>query len=276
MISHYSSHAKSKNNPKKRCCVEPETIVTLIVLALGLSFGSFVTLASWRLPRDEDVVFTPSRCPSCGHALEGRDMIPVLSLLLQNMRCRWCSVKVSWRYPLIEAITAIIFMVLYAKYGATWQGLLLALLAVGLLTMIVVDFEHYLIPDEIHCALIPLGLLYVWVTEKSWWEHLTGLAVGLGTGLVLRYGYRVLRGKDGLGMGDVKFLAVCGVWLGVPALLPFLFFAGIFGVVTGLIWRALGNGHLFPFGPALALSMFLCVTVPEIVLIFYDPGLLML
>lgn len=75
-------------------------------------------------------------------------------------------------------------------------------------------------------------------------------------------------------MGDVKFLAVCGVWLGVPALLPFLFFAGVFGVVTGLCWRALGNGQLFPFGPALALSMLLCVAIPEIVIIFYDPSLL--
>jgi len=100
----------------------------------------------------------------------------------------------------------------------------------------------------------------------------SGFLLGAGIGLTLHYGYRFLRKKEGLGFGDVKFLAVAGLWLGVKPIVPFLFFSGLFGVVLGLVWRALGRGPIFPFGPALALAMFLCVAVPQFSNIFWNIG----
>lgn len=250
--------------------MDPQIILLLIVVALGLCFGSFITLASWRLPRDEDIIVTPSRCPKCLTKLESIDLVPVISWLCSGRQCRHCNAPIHWRYPLVEIITALIFVWIYGKYGVTVQSGLLALLAVVLMVMIVADFEHYMIPDEVHWVMIPLAAIYIYAIGLPWPPHVFGLLAGLGTGLSLRYGYRAIRGREGLGMGDVKFLVGCGLWLGIKPLIPFLFFAGIFGVLTGVIWRALGNGHVFPFGPALAASLFMCVSCPEIPEMFYN------
>ena len=236
-----------------------ESIHLLFVIATGLIFGSFITLASHRLPRAEEIIFQPSHCPACNATLRARDLWPVLSWLAERGRCRHCHASIHWRYPLIELCTALLFVMIYWQYGWTEKTLILSLAAVTLLTMIVVDLEHYIIPDLVHCVLLPLG---VWwnisaLTDAGW-----GLLLGLALGLALRYGYRWLRHKDGLGLGDVKFLAVAGVWLGPELLVPFLFFSGILGMGTALAWRLLGHGRKFPFGPALAASLFICVAYP--------------
>lgn len=234
------------------------------VLMVGLCFGSFVTLASYRLPRDEDIFVTPSRCPACRTALTACDLVPVFSWLAQGGRCRHCAAPVHWRYPVIELVTATVFLLIAQRAGLTWEAALLALLGVGLLVMIVVDLEHMLIPDEVHLLLLPAGLAYRFLSGAAWGEVLGGLALGLGIGLILRFGYRWVRHKEGLGLGDVKFLAMAGLWLGVLPLVPYLFLSGVLGVATALIWRALGRGKVFPFGPALALALFLCVLYPEV------------
>jgi leader peptidase (prepilin peptidase)/N-methyltransferase len=195
----------------------------LFVLLTGLTFGSFITLASYRLPLGEDIVVKPSRCPACEHTLGFKDLWPVLSWLCSRGKCRYCKVRVSARYPLTELATAGVFLLIYAQYGVTLQGVLLALLAVGLMVMIVADLEHYIIPDEVHYALLPLGLGYQYVTGHEWGDMAGGFVLGAGIGLALHYGYKWLRKKDGLGFGDVKFLAVAGLWLGVMPMVPFLF-----------------------------------------------------
>lgn len=244
----------------------------LIVLAAGLALGSFVTLASYRLPLGEDIVIKPSRCPNCDTKLRFPDLWPVLSWLMSRGKCRHCKVKVSVRYPLTELATGSVCVLLFLKFGLTWQCLMLSLLWVALMIMIVVDIEHYIIPDQLHCVLLPLGLLYQWQIGASPEDVAQGFLLGGGIGLALHYGYRFLRRKEGLGFGDVKFLAVAGLWLGLKPIVPFLFFSGLFGVLTGLLWRVLQRGPIFPFGPSLALSMFLCVTYPEYPNLFWNIG----
>lgn len=248
----------------------------LIVVLMGLCFGSFVTLASYRLPRDEDVWLEDSRCPHCRAKLAARDLLPVLSWLVNRRKCRACGVFVHWRYPVVELLTGALFLLIYARMGVGTEGLLLALLAVALLTLIVADFEHYIIPDEIHYVLLPLGAIYRFATGAQWPEILSGLALGLGIGFSLRFGYRMFRHKEGLGLGDVKFLAVAGLWLGMKPLVPFLFFSGVLGVATALLWRALRRGTVFPFGPALAVALFVCVAFPELPDAFWNLQRLML
>lgn len=243
-----------------------------IVLFCGLAFGSFVTLASYRLPRGEDIVVKPSRCPLCEAKLGFWDLWPVLSWVLSAGKCRHCSAPVSARYPLTELATGAMFLWLFVCFGATSLMLTYALLWVVLMVMIVVDLEHYLIPDEVHMALLPLGLYYHFVMSTPHELVVTGFLVGAGTGLSLHYGYRFLRRKEGLGFGDVKFLALAGLWLGVVPFVPFLFFSGVFGVILGLVWRALGKGAVFPFGPALAAALFLCVTGDRYTKLFWNMG----
>lgn len=245
----------------------------LFVLFAGLAFGSFVTCASYRLPLGQDMVVKPSYCPSCNTKLGFRDLFPVLSWLSAKGKCRHCGAKVSARYPATELVTAALFLLIYAKWGLTLPGILLALMAVALMVMVVVDFEHFIIPDQVHFVLLPLGLGYHLVMGTALLGPVQGLLLAGALGLALHYGYPLLRGKDALGFGDVKFLAVAGLWLGSPeALVPFLFFSGLFGIVTGLMWRSMKGPGIFPFGPALAAALFFCVLYPEYANIFNRIG----
>jgi prepilin signal peptidase PulO-like enzyme (type II secretory pathway) len=235
-----------------------------VVTVFGLCFGSFVTMASYRLPREQGIVRKPSCCTSCGQKLGVLDLFPVFSWLFARGRCRHCGAGVSVRYPLTELVTACAFLLVYSRYGISLHAGVLMLLAVALLVMIVADLEHYIIPDMVHLVLLPLGFIYHYLKVSDASEVLGGLAAGLVLGLALHYGYYYLRKRHGLGFGDVKFLAVAGFWLGLTPLVPFLFYAGMFGVATGLLWRLIRRGTVFPFGPALALSLFMCVVYPEI------------
>ncbi len=240
------------------------------VLVIGLVVGSFITCASYRLPRDEDIIRKPSYCPHCNAKLTFKDLWPVASWAMSKGKCRHCAAKISARYPLVELATAAAFLLIYARYGMTAQGTTLALFAVALLIMIVVDFEHYIIPDQIHLALLPLGIAYHYIIGTPVRDVAIAMAVGAAIGLLLHHGYRLLRKKEGLGFGDVKFLAVAGLWLGNVLLFPpFLFFSGLLGIMTGLAWRRLGLGERFPFGPALALALFLCVAFPAVPALFW-------
>jgi leader peptidase (prepilin peptidase)/N-methyltransferase len=249
-----------------------EVLMPFVVLVVGLCFGSFITMASWRLPREQDLVVKPSYCPNCDTKLGFRDLWPVLSWAIHKTRCRHCAKPISPRYPMTEIVTAGIFLLIYSQLGITPPGIILMLFAVALMVMIVVDIEHYIIPDSIHVVLLPLGLLYHLVNSTPWEEVAGGFAMGAGIGLLLHHGYRVIRGKEGLGFGDVKFLAVAGLWLGYAPIVPFLFLSGVLGVVTGLIWRALGKGPIFPFGPSLAISLFLNILIPQISYLFWHLG----
>ncbi len=247
-------------------------IHALFMLCVGLSFGSFVTLASYRLPRGEDIVVKPSRCPNCDTKLDFFDLWPVLSWALSKAKCRHCSVKVSARYPLTELATGAMFLWLYFNFGFTPICGMLSALWVMLMIMIVVDLEHYIIPDQVHWVLLPLAMVYHMLMKTPADDVVGGFLMGAGVGLALHHGYRVLRKKEGLGFGDVKFFAVAGLWLGVRPFVPFLFFSGLFGIGLGLLWRMLGRGPIFPFGPALALALFLCVVSPYYGNLFWNIG----
>lgn len=235
----------------------------LFVIFSGLALGSFVTLASHRLPQGEDIVVKPSQCPQCKTKLKFRDLWPVLSWVVSGGKCRHCKNPIGWRYPVIELITLATMLLVYTRFGFTGPGVLVALFSVMLLVMIVVDIKHYIIPDQVHLALLPLGLAFHASMGTRWEDVLLGFLAGMVLGLILHHGYRALRKKEGLGYGDVKFFAIAGLWLTIQSFVPFLFFSGLFGVIFGLIWRAVGRGRIFPFGPALAMALFCGVMFPE-------------
>lgn len=237
---------------------------------LGACFGSFMTLLVHRLPRDEPVVATRSHCPKCLTPLSWKDLFPIFSYLLAGAKCRYCKAPISPRYVLLEIGMALLFVILLWAYGLTWQTVILALLAVCLVTMIIIDFGHYIIPDQLQIAMIVLGVLYIFAMEREFDVYATGAFVGLAIGLALRYGFLWLRNKDALGMGDVKFLFVVGLWIGAKPLVPFLFLSGILGIVTSVLWRALKQGAVFPFGPALAVAMVICLLWPQVPALFWE------
>ena len=237
--------------------------IQIFLFVLGTCFGSLVTLLSWRLPRDEKVGAVRSQCPACKTKLGMRDLVPVLSWVLAKGKCRYCGTGVHWRYPVIELLTGAATLGLAYITGVTILYLWVLILVISVITLIVTDLEHYIIPDELQIVMLIAGIGFCISAEVPYEVPVYGFVTGAAVGLGLKYGYLFLRNKDGLGMGDVKLLAVVGVWLGAEALVPFLFYSGVVGVLSALIWRALGKGEVFPFGPALAITLVVCLLFPQ-------------
>jgi len=231
----------------------------------GLCFGSLITLLSWRIPRNMPIGAVRSRCSSCETALTPRDLIPFFSWAFSKGSCRHCNAKVHWRYPVTELVTSALFLFLFMRYGISIEFLVFTLLGVLLITMSVIDFEHYIIPDSLQWAMALLGITYQLGHVGTSPANLIAYSLlGVSIGLAIKYGFIWIRKKDGLGMGDVKFLMVAGLWITPVGLVLMLFMSGIFGVITGLAWRIMGLGERFPFGPALGLAMYLLLLFPEI------------
>lgn len=248
--------------------------VALFLAVVGACFGSFLTLATYRLPLEQPIGRTRSRCTACGHTLGVRDLFPVLSWAFSGGKCRYCKTKVSVRYPLTELACAAVCVGIYCVWGVTPASLCLMGLGIGIVAIFVTDFEHRIILDEVQVILFFLGLFYGLAVETDVPHLLISAAIGLGIGLALKYGFLFLMNKDGLGMGDVKFLGVVGAWLAsvypnAAVFVPFLFYSGLLGIVTALLWKCVSKDEHFPFGPALALSLLLCVMLPQSVEQFF-------
>lgn len=244
----------------------PENLlVSVVVFMFGTAFGSFATLASYRLPRGEDIIFKPSRCPACSHRLGVLDLFPILSWITRGRKCAYCDKKVSARYPLIEIASGILFLITYLKLGITSQSIVITLLSVCLLILIVTDLEHTIIPDSLQIAMLMLAVIYRLLPGTyDVTQLLIGPLAGLALGFLLRYLLWFWKKKEALGLGDVKFLAIVGIFLQKELIITFLFLAGVIGIFTALIWSAVDRGKQFPFGPALAGALYFCLIMPEI------------
>ena len=244
--------------------IEQTMIIWAFIALVGAAIGSFLTLATYRLPLGEPIGMTRSRCPSCHTPLRARDLFPILSWLFSRGRCRHCKTRVSVRYPLTELACALGGVAVAYYFGFTLEALALAGLWWCIVAIFVTDLEHTIILDEVQIAIVLFGALYHYAVGTDATAVISTGVVGLAIGLTLKYGFIYLRNKDGLGLGDVKLLFGVGIWLASSAtFVPFLFFSGVLGVVCGLAWRWLGHGAQFPFGPALAIALLMCVVWPE-------------
>jgi len=204
----------------------PGPFVTAIAVALGLAFGSFLNVVIYRLPRGESLSHPPSRCPGCGRAIRIYDNIPVLGWLILRGRARCCKIRISARYPLIEALGAlfawaIVRAVIFELPEETlwWKVVLLfalyLALALGLLAAAFIDLEHMYLPDPITIGGALLGVLSVPLRGGTFQGALLGAALGfLLVWLPFDFLYGRLRGLPGMGLGDAKLVMLSGAWFG--------------------------------------------------------------
>ena len=204
----------------------PGPFVTAVAVALGLVFGSFLNVVIYRLPRGESLSHPPSRCPGCGKPIRIYDNIPVLGWLLLLGRARCCKIRISVRYPLIEALGgllawAIVRMIIFELPDETvwWQVVLLfsmyLALALGLLAASFIDLDHMYLPDSITLGGTALGFASVALREMSLKDAAIGALVGfLVVWLPFDFLYSKLRGMPGMGMGDAKLVMLAGAWFG--------------------------------------------------------------
>ncbi|HSM14962.1 MAG TPA: prepilin peptidase [Thermoanaerobaculia bacterium] len=236
----------------------PSWFLVLWAGALGLIVGSYLNVLAHRLPRGISTVTPRSRCPACGAAIRARDNLPVVSWLLLRGRCRDCGAPIPARYPLVEAVTGLAFAGAVARFGFGLEALVAAVLCALLVALAAIDVEHLLLPDRLTLPGIALGLgAQLVVSGGSLARGLAGALVGAGILLVLAGAWQLLRGVEGMGLGDVKMLAMIGAFLGLGGVMVTLVLGTLLGSVAGLALVARGRGTMqlqLPFGFFLAIG----------------------
>ncbi len=224
----------------------------IFVFILGLFLGSFINVLIYRLPRQGNIYFSRSACPHCEKTLAPRDLIPVFSYLLLRGQCRYCQGRIPPRYPLVELLTALGLSAIILALGLTWQGLALSLLFLLLLPAAIIDFQHFILPDQITLVGLGLGLVLALVgNHLAIDQALLGAVLGGGSLFLLALVY-----PSGMGGGDVKLMAMVGSFIGWQLALGAIFIGAILGIlyyiVAGKILGSMDSSTPIPFGSMLA------------------------
>ncbi len=232
----------------------PDWILWAYAAVVGACVGSFLNVCVYRWPEGQSVVSPPSRCPACGTRIRWRDNIPVLGWILLRGRCRECGARISVQYPLIELVTASLWVAAAARHGLSWQTLASAVFFTLLLGIALTDARTYIIPDEFTLGGLVIGLAISLAPGGI--EPLRavfGAALGFGLlWVVAVLGEAVFR-KPAMGGGDIKMMAMVGAFLGPLGVLLTVFLGALFGsLIFGPI--SLKTGKLVPFGIFLALG----------------------
>ena len=245
----------------------------LVTFVFGAIIGSFLNVCIHRLPRRESIVWPGSHCPACSAPIAPRDNVPIVSYVLLGGRCRACRARISPRYPLVELANAVGYVIILWRFGVGWPALAYALLFSALVAITFVDLAHMIVPDLITLPGIVLGfLLAATVLPVGLVDSLLGILVGGGLLWFLAWASPYLFGKEGMGGGDIKLLAMIGAFLGWKPTLLTVMIAAIVGSVVGLsliACKAMQRNQYLPFGPFLALGAILAMLFHQEVLNWY-------
>ena len=204
-------------------------------------------------------IVTPrSACPSCGHQITAMENIPIISWLMLGGKCKGCKAKISFRYPLVEALTGALLGAVAYKYGYTSTTLFAWVFALALITLTFIDFDTQLLPDDIVLPLLWLGLLF---NLNVGFTDLKSAVIGAAAGYLILWSvywlFKIVTGKEGMGYGDFKLLAAIGAWFGWQLLPAVILLSSVVGAVIGvvlIVFRGKTGGTAIPFGPFLALG----------------------
>ena len=221
----------------------PELWIHVLIVLLGLIFGSFCNVLIYRLPRGQSVVWPSSACPACGHKIKWTDNIPVISFLFLRGKCRSCSASIPLRYPVVELLTALLFLAVKVRFGLSpllWVRdfpFCLLLVAISF-----IDLEHRIIPDRLSLPGILLGLMTAyWVPGLGLISGLVGAVLGFGLFYGFAWFYFRWKGRHGLGGGDVKLLAMLGAFLGPAGVFSTILISSVLGSVIGIALAVLAS-----------------------------------
>jgi len=250
----------------------PGGVLLVLAVLCGAAVGSFLNVCIYRLPRSKSVVVPPSACPQCGRGLAWYENLPIVSWLALGGQCRTCRAPISAQYPIVEALTATMFGVAWWYYGP--GAMLVSRLVFGcaLIALFAIDLEHHLLPNAITLPGILAGFALSFFTEPGWVSSLIGILVGGGVLLAIAEIYYRLRHEEGLGMGDVKMLAMVGAFVGWQLTFLTLMMASLAGSIIGVALIATRRGNMkyaLPFGTFLALGAAVAATAGPAILHWY-------
>jgi leader peptidase (prepilin peptidase)/N-methyltransferase len=231
-------------------------LIYVYAAVVGLVVGSYLNVLIYRLPRGESTVWSRSHCPYCAGTIRVRDNLPLVSFLLLRGQCRYCGAPISWRYPLVEAATATLFVSCVLRFGISPRAIIAAVFGCLMILLAVIDLEHFLLPDRITMPGILTGLaVSLWLPRTSFLDAVVGALVGAGILILVINFWYWLREEEGMGMGDVNMMALIGAFLGWQGVLTALGMAAFAGSLVGLgllVTRRGGLRSRLPFGTFLA------------------------
>jgi len=251
--------------------VDVEAAVGVIGAAgFGLAFGSFLNVCILRLPLDKSLLKPPSSCPSCGHRIEWRDNVPVVSWLLLKGRCRYCKARISAQYPVIEGLVGIFWIAAALTYGLTLQALAAALFGTILLGIAITDARHYIIPDEFTYGGLAIGLLLsLRGGSAGFLDALLGAAVGFGLLYAVAVVGKWVFKEEAMGGGDIKMMAMVGAFVGWKGVLITIFLGALLGTLV-FVPLTLKKKRLVPFGVFLAIGAAVTFLTQDAILAWYQ------
>lgn len=265
--------------------ITPWAFISLITV-LGLLVGSFLNVVIYRLPLMMDrawraqcaallevssepaqprfnLIGPNSRCPECGHAITAWENIPVISYLMLRGKCSACGVRISWRYPAVEILTTLLSAAVAWHFGFGWTAAAALLLTWALIALSFIDVDHQLLPDSITLPLLWTGLALSLVTIEgntlfaNSHDAIVGALAGYLSLWSVYWLFKLCTGKEGMGHGDFKLLALFGAWLGWQAVPVIILLSSLVGAVLGIaliLLRGRDKNLPIPFGPYLAIA----------------------
>lgn len=235
--------------------MDPILLLLYIILFLyGIVIGSFLNVCIYRIPKQENIAKVRSHCMQCDHQLKWYELIPLFSYLLQGGKCRVCKTKISVQYPLIEGANGILYVFIFMINGINVDSLLYCLLTSTLLVLSVIDFRTYEIPIGINYFILVLGVFRTVLHNTHWADHVIGF---FAVSVVLYIIIIATKGR-GIGGGDMKMMAVCGLFLGwKEIILAFLLGCIIGSVVHVIRMRVTKCDHVLALGPYLSIGVFI-------------------
>ena len=264
--------------------VAPPTLIAIIVLLFGLIIGSFLNVCILRIPGGKSIVLPASACPKCGAPIRPYDNIPVLSWLMLRGKCRACKTPISPMYPIVELLTGLLFLACFYAFGLTPEALKWAAFAAIMVVLVFTDLRERILPDVVNFTGFAIALAFsfftkpidgtaLWIANRvfdfpppapvlSFVDAILGAAVGSGLLWIVSEGYFRLRGREGMGLGDVKMMLMAGAFLGLKRVLLTIFVGAVLGSVLGILFilvRRKGSDYELPFGTFLGAAALLVV-----------------
>lgn len=224
----------------------------IVVFLYGIVIGSFLNVCIYRIPNKESIARKRSHCMSCGYQLKWYDLVPLFSYLFLGGRCRKCKQKISVQYPLVEGLNGCLYLLIFSVYGLSVETLLYCLLGSALIVLSVIDFRTFEIPLGVNLFILALGLIRVITDYTNWLGYGIGL---LSVSLVLYIIFLATNGR-GIGGGDIKLMAACGLLLGWKRIILAFALGCIIGSIVHLIrMRVTKADHVLAMGPYLSIGV---------------------
>ncbi len=260
-----------------------DVFLYIIVFLFGSVIGSFLNVCIYRIPRNLSIIIPSSRCPSCNNPIRPWDNIPILSYILLNGKCRFCKEKISFQYPLVEFLNAVLYVMVLWRFGShfSWFLLIYFVFVSSLIVITFIDFEFQIIPDGITLPGIPLALIFgsailpdpfLRANLLGFKASISGVLLGGGLFYVIAIAGTAALKRDALGGGDIKMMALVGGILGWKGVILTTFLGSLLGSIIGvslILIKGKEKGSKIPFGPYLSLGAVLSLLMGQELLIWY-------